>query len=1020
MSEYPVSGQGAKRPFVARAVRVLAIPIIVFWGLLAISTNTLMPQVEKVAEELAGPMVPHYAPSQRALLHIGEKFQESNSTSFTMVVFEADRPLGEADHRYYDDLMRRLKQDRKHVQYVMDLWGKPITAAGAQSLDGKATYVLLRTAGDIGQMQGNESVDAVRNTVAKDTPPAGLKVYVSGAAPLASDTLAIANSSLNNITIVTIFLIFGMLFLVYRSVSTLAVPLYGVLFELLVAKGVVSTLGHLGYLELSSFAVNIVVALTLGAGTDYGIFLMGRYHEARLAGETKEEAFYTAYRGVAPIIIGSGLTIAGACYCLTFARLNYFHTMGPAVAVSMLFTIAAALTLGPALLTLGSLFGLMDPRGTAKGQLYRRIGTSVVRWPVPILAASAAAVMLGAIFVPTYRVNYDDRQYQPANSPSNQGFAAADRHFTKSKLFSEMLMIETDHDMRNSADFISLDRVAKSLIRLPGVAMVQSITRPMGRALEHATIPYLFTTQGSGSGQQLPFNEQQNANTNKQAVINADTVRVLRKEIDFFQNMSDELHKTVLTVEDLQRVTDDMNSEISNFDDFWRPIKAYFYWERHCFDVPLCWAFRSLFDTLDNIDHLAADINDARISLEAIDRILPQIITQLKLTADDTEAITGLLLNTYGQSSLQTTQTNQTFDDQLNVGLDFDQSKSDDFFYIPHEGFDNDDVKTGMQLLMSPDGKAARFIVTHEGDAMGPEGVDHVNAFPTAITTILKETSLAGAKVYLGGSGSTDKDIKEYSASDLTIVAVAAFVLIFLIMLFITRSLMAALGHPRHGRLLLRRGVRAVRARLAAPHRPAPALADTAADVHHPGGGGFGLQPAVDRPSQRGTSRRVEHRSHPRARKHGWCGDVRGFGVRDHHAGDAHQRPQDYRSGGFHRMHRPAARHADRAFVRRAVHPQNPRAVVLVANTGAFPSTTAALKVAVRRRTILTMPQSVVWTISTSVLALRETSDGTDPSSRPATLLSPTLPTTSRSAWTSSARRTSALMGCLQTILSSR
>ena len=125
-----------------------------------------------------------------------------------------------------------------------------------------------------------------------------------------------------------------MLFLVYRSISTLAVPLYGVLFELLVAKGVIATLGHLGYIELSSFAVNIVVALTLGAGTDYGIFLMGRYHEARQAGQGKEDAFYTAYRGVAPIIIGSGLTIAGACYCLTFARLNYFHTMGPAVAAA--------------------------------------------------------------------------------------------------------------------------------------------------------------------------------------------------------------------------------------------------------------------------------------------------------------------------------------------------------------------------------------------------------------------------------------------------------------------------------------------------------------------------------------------------------------------------------------------------------------------------------------------------------------------------------------------------------------
>ena len=267
-----------KRPFVPRMVRVLAIPIIVFWALLAVSTNTFMPQVERVAEELAGPMVPHYAPSQRALLRIGEKFQESNSTNLTMLVFEADRPLGDADHRYYDDLVHRLKQDPKHVQYVMDLWGKPITAAGAQSVDNKCAYVLLRLAGDIGQMQANDSVNAVRDIVAKDKAPPGLKVYVSGAAPLASDTLAIANSSLNDITIVTICLIVAMLLLVYRSVSTLLVPLAGVLIEMLVAKGVVATLGHLGYIELSSFAVNIVVALTLGAGTDYGIFLMGRYH----------------------------------------------------------------------------------------------------------------------------------------------------------------------------------------------------------------------------------------------------------------------------------------------------------------------------------------------------------------------------------------------------------------------------------------------------------------------------------------------------------------------------------------------------------------------------------------------------------------------------------------------------------------------------------------------------------------------------------------------------------------------
>lgn len=791
-----MSRHQATRPLAARLVRLLAIPIIIFWALLAVVTNTFVPQVERVAEELAGPMVPTYAPSQAAMLAIGEKFQESDSTSMTMLVLEADRPLGEADHRYYDALVRTLQDDTAHVQYVMDTWGKPITAAGAQSLDGKAAYVLLRLAGDIGQLQANESVAAVRHTVANSDPPPGLSVYVSGAAPLAADTVSTANRSLNNITIATILLITCMLLIVYRSYVTMLVPLFGVLILMLAAKGVIATLGHFGFIELSSFAVNLVVALTLGAGTDYGIFLMGRYHEARLNGESREDAFYTAYRGVSHVILGSGLTIAGAAFCLSFARLNYFNTMGPAVAISMVLTVTGALTLGPAVLSVGSLIGLFDPRQQVKARLYRRIATSVVRWPKPILTASAALVAVGAVFVPTYQVSFDDRSYQPRDSAANQGFAAADRHFARSKLFSEMLMVESDHDMRNSADFISLDRVAKALIRLPGVAMVQSITRPMGRALEHASLPYLFTMQGSANGQQLPFTREQNANTDQQAQIMGHTVEVLQTTIALTQKLADEMHSTVLTMEEMQALTEQMDEEISNLDDFMRPIRSYFYWEPHCYDIPVCWAFRSLWDMMDSVDKLAENIKNAVSSLEVVDSLLPQLVTQLNIMADDQIALRSLIVNTYGPSDIQARNTDQTFDDMINVGNDFDASRSDDFFYIPRPAFDNEDIKTGMQLMMSPDGKAARFIVTHEGNAMGPEGIEHVEKFPDAIKIALKETSLAGAKIYIGGSGSNNKDIQQYSRSDLLIAAIAAFVLIFLIMLVITRSLVAALVIP--------------------------------------------------------------------------------------------------------------------------------------------------------------------------------------------------------------------------------
>jgi RND superfamily putative drug exporter len=326
--------------------------------------------------------------------------------------------------------------------------------------------------------------------------------------------------------------------------------------------------------------------------------------------------------------------------------------------------------------------------------------------------------------------------------------------------------------------------------------MVQSITRPMGRALEHASLPYLFTVQGSANGQQLPFTREQNANTDKQAQIMGHTVEVLQTTIALTQKLADEMHATVLTMEEMQALTEQMDEQLSNLDDFMRPLRSYFYWEPHCYDIPVCWAFRSLWDMMDSVDKLAANIKDAVTSLEVVDSLLPQMVAQLNIMADDQIALRSLIVNTYGPSSIAAENTDQTFDDMINVGNDFDASRSDDFFYIPRPAFDNEDIKTGMQLMMSPDGKAARFIVTHEGNAMGPEGIEHVERFPDAIQIALKETSLAGAKIYIGGSGSNNKDIQQYSRSDLLIAAIAAFVLIFLIMLVITRSLVAALVIP--------------------------------------------------------------------------------------------------------------------------------------------------------------------------------------------------------------------------------
>ena len=111
--------------------------------------------------------------------------------------------------------------------------------------------------------------------------PPGIKAYVTGAGPLIADQSHAGEKGVAKVTLVTILVIIVMLLFVYRSVSTVMIMLFMVFVELLAARGVVATLGNYGIIGLSTFANNMLVLLAIAAGTDYAIFIMGRYHEAR-------------------------------------------------------------------------------------------------------------------------------------------------------------------------------------------------------------------------------------------------------------------------------------------------------------------------------------------------------------------------------------------------------------------------------------------------------------------------------------------------------------------------------------------------------------------------------------------------------------------------------------------------------------------------------------------------------------------------------------------------------------------
>ena len=135
----------------------------------------------------------------------------------------------------------------------------------------------------------------------------------------------------------------------------------------------------------------------------------------------------------------------------------------------------------------------------------------------------------------------------------------------------------------------------------------------------------------------------------------------------------------------------------------------------------------------------------------------------------------------------------QMTDTATAMGEAFDASKSDDYFYLPPEVFANPDFQKGLKLFLSPDGKAARLIITHDVNPASEEGISVVDDQLTAAHEAVKGTALAGADIYLAGTAATYRDIQSGAKYDTMIAAFAALTLIFIVMLIITRALVASM-----------------------------------------------------------------------------------------------------------------------------------------------------------------------------------------------------------------------------------
>ncbi|MGH9076192.1 MAG: MMPL family transporter [Acidimicrobiales bacterium] len=143
------------------------------------------------------------------------------------------------------------------------------------------------------------------------------------------------------------------LLVVYRSPVLWFFPLLCAGLALGAAALVIYPLAKHNVLTLNGQSQGILSVLVLGAGTDYALLLISRYREELHVHERKADAMFSAWKGAAPAIGASALTVVLGLLCLTFGELNSDRSLGPVCAIGIACTVGVMLTFLPMALLVG-------------------------------------------------------------------------------------------------------------------------------------------------------------------------------------------------------------------------------------------------------------------------------------------------------------------------------------------------------------------------------------------------------------------------------------------------------------------------------------------------------------------------------------------------------------------------------------------------------------------------------------------------------------------------------------------
>jgi RND superfamily putative drug exporter len=417
--------------------------------------------------------------SEEAMALLEERFPEAAGGG-AMAVFAA--PEGERLERHrpaIDAAVARIA-DVEHVATVVD----PFTA-GTVSPDGRIGFAEI--AFDRPSMELGPAPLAAIAGAMEPAREADLAAELGGDAAFIN-----AETETSGVEAVGLLAALVVLVVAFGTIVGALVPIALALVAVATGLGGITLLANA--MDVSSAAPTIGAMIGLGVGIDYALFIVARYRENRAAGQDNPTALSNAMGSAGSAVLLAGGTVVVAMAALVLTGLGFLASIGLSTSLVVLFAVATALTLLPALLSLlgnridaGRLVGRRRPVKQAAETAWWRFAHRVSGRPLPYLAVASALLLALAAPVLRMETGFPDAGDDSTGTTHRRAYDLLAEGFGPG--FNAPLLLVAD--LRSpGVDAKAIPALSERITADPGIAMVgEPRTSPAGDTVVLPMIP---------------------------------------------------------------------------------------------------------------------------------------------------------------------------------------------------------------------------------------------------------------------------------------------------------------------------------------------------------------------------------------------------------------------------------------------------------------------------------------------------------------------------------------------------